>query len=232
MTTLDYLLNRTGEVDGPTSEELRRGRAAVIRTLNCTETDNVVQPRRPVRRKVVLAAMATAAAAAIVIPLAGIIHHGDKADAGRQPSTARVTGSARSDRVSIKLAGYVVVLPAGYRLAAPGAATNCNTGLAPTSGTQVIPPGSLTGCPLKIESVVASVPSGAHRFEVRYTTYTSSGWILRTVVAYGTHASLLTTVYFPARLASGRTLYVTLDATSINLQQASELAQGLTVTPA
>jgi len=237
MTALDQILATTGEVDGLSPDGFARGREAVHSALISTEhgSDAADRRHRPAR-KIVLVGIAVASAAAIAVPLAAFHHGAPQIDANR-PVGSPVVGTSPgtgNQRASIELAGYVVTLPAGYRLA-PGA-TNCNKGIAPSSGTRVIPPGSSKDCPLAIQSVVANLPAGTDAWTV--TVHVLSGQNTN-VTVFVTRSGSQVTTYFPARLPSGRTVYVSIGSgptsvggPAVNIQQASELAQGLAVSPA
>jgi hypothetical protein len=239
MTILDELLTRTGDVDGVAPPKLASGRNVVMAAAG----DPRVRARRAsVGRKIAFAAVSAAAAAAIAIPLATADHQAARVDAGRQPTGSQNVGPTsvgQDGRVSVQLAGYVVALPAGYRLA-PAGATNCNAGLSPTTGTPVIPPGSANGCPLDIESVTARLPSNATPWEHTLVRVNATGSTSTTITLYVVFAQPNVTLYFPARLADGSTVYVTIGAHgvgasdtdighAINIDQASQLANGLTV---
>lgn len=109
-------------------------------------------------------------------------------------------------------------------------------GLTPTDGTRVIPPGALNGCPIAIKSVVASLPTGAEKFAVTMPQLNGQD---TSADVYVTRSGSEVIGYFPARLPDGRTVYVSIGSgpvsvggPAINIQQASELAQGLIVSPA
>jgi hypothetical protein len=240
MTALDELLRRTGDVDGVAPPDLASGRNVV---MAAAEDPRARARRVPVGRKVAFAVVSAAVAAAIAIPLATADHRAAPVDAGRQATGSQHVGPAsvgQDGRVSVKVAGYVVALPAGYRLAPPGS-TNCNATLSPTTGTQVIPPGSANGCPLDIESVTATLPSNAARSDHTLVRVTATGSTSTTITFYMVLTRPNATLYFPARLADGSTVYVTIGAHgvvagdtdvghAIDVEQASQLANGLTVT--
>lgn len=239
MTMLDELLTHTGDVDGVAPPQLASRRIVVMAAAG----DPCIRARRvPFGRKIAFAAVTAAAAAAIAIPLATADHQAARVDAGRQPTGSqhgRPTTVGQDGRVSIQLAGYVVALPAGYHLA-PAGSTNCNAGLSPTTGTRVIPPGSANGCPLDIESVTAALPSNATPSKHIGVRLNATGSTSTTITFYVVLAQPNAMLYFPVRLADGSTVYVTIGAhgvgasdtaigDAITLDQASQLANGLTV---
>jgi hypothetical protein len=240
MTILDELLTSTGDVEDVPPPALASGRDVVMTAA----ADARVHVRRvSVARKIALTAVGAAAVAAIGIPLATAGHQTARVDAGRQPTGSQSAGPSsvgQDGRVSVQVPGYVVVLPAEYRRA-PAGSTNCNAGLTPTTGARVLPPGSANGCPLDIESVTTRLPSNARPSKHIGTRFTASGPSTSTTITfYEVAAQPHVTLYFPVRLADGRTVYVTIGAhgvvggdtdvgQAITVDQASQLANGLTV---
>lgn len=133
----------------------------------------------------------------------------------------------------VQLAGYTVALPTGYHHV-NGATRSCSSELDLISGdrTRLISPIS-GSCPLVLRSVIMTLPAGARRQSILSAPATTTG-APGAVVFYTTvDAGSGTTAYFPAELAGGKTAYVSIGYghSTINIQQAVELANGLSVTP-
>ncbi|HEY3737800.1 MAG TPA: hypothetical protein VGL26_10185 [Jatrophihabitans sp.] len=171
----------------------KRGEA-LARILSSPQTEPINPKLTTGRRRWLVTSLTgigvAAAAAAVLLVVSG----------GFPGSSGNTSGGN-----AIELTGYKIVLPANYKIGKGD--TNCTTDLHLNADeTKRLITTPKADCPLLIKSVENSLPSGALKLvlpaEVTFTIY---------VVVDGS----TDTVYLPAQLPDGSTVYVTVDPTTL-----------------
>jgi hypothetical protein len=164
--------------------------------------------------------------------------HAPRPDAAATPTPAggHSAPTTNTSTPSIELAGYRLSFPAAYKLGAPDTNCTANLHLSADEKTRLITTPD-AACPLLIKSVLSELPAGAIKDEVRGTegvrpdgSPAGSADPGRSETYYRLTADGAT-LYVPAKLPGGDTVYVTVEwgTSGFDGAQLVELETGLHV---